>query len=215
LTLTVLQIVWEDSLILEERLKYSIFILFFSIGAAFWSGEVVSQTARYSIAQDPAWLIAANRRAFKVTKQDQVTDGWWTSTADSLNRIKLEILRSGGTIEGDYFLGPNVVASAVGYEVSPGNCVVMVQVRVTTLGLRQFSANGVELDALFERYFWLGSVLLSGPKLDMSRRVAETHEALIRDFLVDLDTNAQAFKAKAKTIMTEADYSSWGALYDK
>ena len=159
-----------------------------------------SLSARIAVAEEvavfgnPQWHFMEVQKNFYVEKNDEVSDGCWRSTDQSVDRVKLELIRSGSKLENEKDFNNLVSVDALGYETSDYSCAVLVKIDVYSPSIREAEIDGVKVSGVFRHIIWGSSTLLTGPKSGMSKRIAETHESQIRSFLVAMSVNSEAFR---------------------
>ncbi len=164
-------------------------------------GPVLAQEA--FLPYDPSWHFINKNKQIVVKKIDEVTDGCWTNTHDSVDRAKLEFIRNGFEIEEDNRFAPVVYISALGYELNSGSCAVSVEVEVYTVGVREAEIRGMKTGSLYRYSLWSSGSILTGSKAGMNERIAKSHEQAIRSFLVFMNQRNREISDEIDKALTE------------
>ncbi|QFS82334.1 hypothetical protein [Roseivivax sp. THAF197b] len=162
-----------------------------------FSPLATAQEDFFAIEGDPSWVFLSKYREASVSINDQVSGGCWIDPTASMNVVQLELLRSSIHIEEGSFFTPEIFVSANGYAIDDYSCAANVKLKVWATGFRNVHNEELKLPSIYRYSLWSSSYLLTGSKGDMSSRITEAHQNLIRSFLVDLEKNSQAFSRAA------------------
>ncbi len=146
---------------------------------------------------NPQWLMIDRNREVFVSKSDQVTGGCWRNTQRSIDEVSLELIRSNFEIVETDDFGTIAEVTAIGYAINEYNCAVIVQINVWTPVLQDVTVDGKEFTSIYRHKIWSTSSILTGPKKDMSHRVAQTHRNMVQSFLIDLASESKNVLAQA------------------
>ena len=150
------------------------------------------------IGTNPSWYLLDQDRRVVVKKYDQVTGGCWRNTANSSDRVSLELIRSGFSILSEDDFDAIVDISAMGYPIANNGCAVVAQLSIWVPSAREVGIDGYTVQSLYRHRLWHTSTILTGTRSEMSARVAKAHESQIRSFLVVLKKSADSVRAQIR-----------------
>lgn len=185
---------------------------FFAVvaGVVFSFGTAGAESDGF-VASDLRWATIERTNKFRVNVIDEVSDGCWTSSAASKDKVELELIRSGAEIVSDEEapFAPVINVHALGYATNDYSCAVIVRLDITSLVSSSYWIDQRKLDSIYFSDLWSTTSLLTGAKSDMSSRINEQHTNQIQKFLVDRAKNSNAVRKRMLESVSDDSKDFW------
>ena len=165
-----------------------------------------------TIPTSTSWMNVTKASRISIELDDQVTDGCWVNTSQSLDDVELELIRSGyDNITSKNYDGTlHIIVSAMGWQ--PGKtagCVAYVSIEARQLTFDSIMRQDHSLVQIDYRSIFKNGALQSGPKSGFSAYIADGHTNLIKKFIVDINRQKREILSEVNEIENMASRSFW------
>ena len=175
----------------QINLRLYLSLIFFPLIVLVFSSQLSAEEHspnRFIYSSDSGIVNIDQDTKFGIEVVDDVSDGCWLNVNSSKSRVERVLVSSGYSNIVAESASITIRLNSMGYSISNGTCVVVATFDVYAFDFDYFSILDVNWIYSNQQNVFSRTVLLSGPKQNMSQRILDHFSSSIDEFIVFVQT---------------------------